>query len=136
VWVLPSVGTHPIGSGIKGTAGAESEGFMKARTLSIPLTAIGMTFGVTACSPAATACTVRHHYAIVVFQNGGGSVGKTKVTQFRLNVKYGPYNTQRYIKRAHFKLRPVKGKRLPVVIKTYWVGRAASCHVDRIKTHQ
>lgn len=95
--------------------------------------AIGMILGVTACSPATTACTVRHHYAIVVFENGGGSVGKTKVTQFRLNVKYSPYNIQHLIKRARFKLKPVKGKGLPVVIKTYWVGHAQSCHVDRVR---
>jgi hypothetical protein len=107
---------------------------MKARTLSIPLTAIGATFGVTACSPAATACTVRHHYAIVVFENGAGSIGKTEVTQFRLNIKYSPYNIQRYIKSSRFKLRTVKGKTLPVVIKTYWVGHAQTCHVDRVRT--
>jgi hypothetical protein len=109
---------------------------MKVRTLSAILTAVGVSLGITACSPASTACTVRHHYAIVVFENGGGSVGKTLVTRFRLNVKYGQYNIQRYVKDARFKLRPVKGKGLPVVIKTYWVGRAVSCHVDHIRTHQ
>jgi hypothetical protein len=109
---------------------------MKVRTLSTILTAVGVSLGITACSPASTACTVRHHYAIVVFENGGGSVGKTLVTRFRLNVKYGQYNIQRYIKYSRFKLRPVRGKGLPVVIKTYWVGHAVSCHVDHIRTHQ
>jgi hypothetical protein len=107
---------------------------MKVRALLTLLTTVGVTFGVTACSPAATACRVRHHYAIVVFENGGGSVGRTLVTQFRLNVKYSPYNVQRFIKQAHFKLKPVRGNRLPVVVKTYRVGHARSCYVDRIRT--
>jgi len=27
-----------------------------------------------ACTPAVTACTVRHHYAIVIFENGGAAL--------------------------------------------------------------
>ena len=109
---------------------------MKVRVLSTVVAAAGVTLAVTACSPATTACRVRHHYAIVIFENGGGGVGKTLVTQFRLNVKYSPYNIQRYIKSAHIKLKPVRGKGLPVVVKTYWVGQASSCHVDRVKSRQ
>ena len=109
---------------------------MKARALSAVIAAVGVTLGVTACSPAVTACRVRHHYAIVVFENGGATVGKTLVKQFRLNVKYSPYYTQHTIKYAHFRLKPAKGNKLHVVVKTYWVGRARSCHVDRIRIHK
>ncbi|MGN6791319.1 MAG: hypothetical protein ACTHJW_02900 [Streptosporangiaceae bacterium] len=109
---------------------------MKARALSTLIAAAGAALGVTACSPAVTACTVRHHYAIVVFQNGGASVGKTLVKQFRLNVKYSPYYTKRTIKDTHFSLKPARGSKLHVVVKTYRVGHASSCHIDHIKTHE
>lgn len=109
---------------------------MQVRVLSTLITAAGVTLGVTACSPATTACRVRHHYAIVIFENGGGGVGKTLVTQFRLNVKYSPYNIQRSIKTARIRLKPVRGNGLPVVVKTYRVGHARSCRVDRIRTRQ
>ncbi|HEX5189539.1 MAG TPA: hypothetical protein VFW16_08365 [Streptosporangiaceae bacterium] len=107
---------------------------MNVRVLSTVVTAAGAALAVTACSPATTACRVRHNYAIVIFENGGGSVGKILVTQFRLNVKYSPYNIQHIVKTTHFKLKPVRGKGLPVVVKTYRVGPASSCHVDRVKT--
>jgi hypothetical protein len=109
---------------------------MKVRVLSTVVTAAGVALAVTACSPATTACRVRHHYAIVIFENGGGGVGKALVTQFRLNVKYSPYNIQRSIKSARIKLKPVRGNGLPVVVKTYWVGQARSCRVDRVRTRQ
>jgi hypothetical protein len=109
---------------------------MKAKPLGTLIAAAGTALGVTACSPAVTACTVQHHYAIVVFQNGGGSVGKTLVKQFRLNVKYSPFYTQRTIKEARFSLKPARGSKLHVVVKTYWVGRARSCHVDHLQTNQ
>jgi|SRR5262245_16879254 hypothetical protein len=109
---------------------------MKAKALGTLIAAAAAAVGVTACSPAITACTVRHHYAIVVFQNGGASVGKTLVKQFTLNVKYSPYYTQRTIKDAHFGLKPARGSNVHVVIKTYWVGHARSCHVSHIKTNQ
>ncbi len=109
---------------------------MNAKVMSALIAAAGATVGLTACSPAVTACTVRHHYAIVVFENGGASVGKTLVKQFRLNVKYSPFYTQRTIKYAHFRLKPARGNKLHVVVKTYRVGHARSCHVDHIKTNQ
>jgi len=108
---------------------------MKAKALGTLIAAGGMAVGVTACSPAVSMCTVRHHYAIVVFQNGGASVGKTLVKQFRLNVKYSPFYTQRTIKYTHFSLKPARGKP-HIVVKTYRVGRARGCHVDHIKTNQ
>ena len=108
---------------------------MKAKALGTLIAAAGAAVGLTACSPAVTVCTVRHHYAIVVFQNGGASVGNTLVKHFRLNVKYSPFYTQRTIKYAHFSLKPARGKP-HIVVKTYWVGHARSCHVDHIKTNQ
>ncbi len=109
---------------------------MKARTLVTLVTVVGATMALTACTPAVTACTVRHHYAIVIFENGGGGVGKTFIKQFRLNVKYSPYYVQHQVVNARIVLRPVRGNQLPVAIKTYPVGHARSCRVDRIKTHQ
>ncbi len=107
---------------------------MKARTLITLATAVGGTLGVAACTPAVTACTVRHHYAIVIFENGGGGVGKTLVKQFRLNVKYSPYYVRHKVMNTRITLRPVRGNQLPVTIKTYRVGHARSCRVDRVKT--
>ena len=111
-----------------------AEGIMKVRALSIVVAAATMAVGITACSPAVTACRVRHHYAIVVFENGGASPGKTLVTRFRLNVKYSPYYTKRTIKYGHFALSPARGNKLPVVVKSYRVGHARGCHVDHLKT--
>ena len=107
----------------------------KARALSTLATATGAAFGVTACTPAVAACTVRHHYAIVVFQNGGSSVGKTFVTKFRLNVRYSPYYVQHYIMYTHIALKPARANELPVVVETYQVGHARSCTVDKIRAH-
>jgi hypothetical protein len=107
----------------------------RTRTLSTLVTATGAALGVTACTPAVTTCTVRHHYAIVIFQNGGAGVGKSIVTQFRLNVRYSPYYVQRYIMRTHIVLKPTRGSHLPVVVRTYRVGHARSCTVDKIRAH-
>jgi hypothetical protein len=109
---------------------------MKARTraLSTLVTAAGAAFGVTGCTPAVSACTVRHHYAIVILQNGGAGVGKTFVTQFRLNVRYSPNYVQHYIMHTHIVLKPARGN-LSVVVKTYEVGHAQSCKVDKIHAH-
>ena len=107
---------------------------MKARMLITLVAAVGATLGVAACTPAVTACTVRHHYAIVIFENGGGGVGKTFVKQFRLNVKYSPYYVRHKVMNTPIMLRPVRGNHLPVTVKTYRVGHARSCRVDRVKT--
>jgi hypothetical protein len=109
---------------------------MKARMLITLVTAASATLGLTACTPAVTACTVRHHYAIVILENGGGGVGKTFVKQFRLNVRYSPYYVRHLVINERIVLRPVRGHQLPVTIKTYRVGHARSCGVDRIKTRQ
>jgi hypothetical protein len=109
---------------------------MKVRTLTTLVAAAGGVFGVTACAPAVTTCTVRHHYAIAIFQNGGASVGNTVVTQFRLNVTYSPYFVQHWIIGTRIVLRPVGANPLPVVVKTFRVGHARSCRIDRIRTNQ
>jgi len=110
---------------------------MKARTrvLSTLVTATSAAFGVTACAPAVSTCTVRHHYAIVIFQNGGAGVGNTLLTQFRLNVRYSPYYVQHYIMHTRMVLKPARGSHLPVVVRTYQVGHARSCTVDKIRAH-
>ncbi len=110
---------------------------MKARTRTVTalVTATGAAFGATACTPAVTACAVRHHYAIVIFQNGGAGVGNTSVTQFRLNVKYSPYYVQHWIMRTNIVLKPAQGNQLAVVVKAYRVGHARSCQVDKIRAH-
>jgi hypothetical protein len=107
----------------------------RTRTLTTLVTTTGAALGLTACTPAVSACTVRHHYAIVIFQNGGASVGKTFVTQFRLNVRYSPYYVEHWIMRTRIALKPARGNKLPVVVKTYRVGHARSCHVDKIQAH-
>jgi hypothetical protein len=140
IWFCPDItvlrAIKHSAAGINCRPGYEAEGIMKARAPSIVIAAATGAIGVTACSPAVTACRVQHHYAIVVFQNGGAGVGKTLVTRFRLNVKYSPYYTHRMIKYEHLTLNPARGNRLPVVVKTYRVGHAHSCHVDHVKTHQ
>jgi hypothetical protein len=108
---------------------------MNVKTLTALVALAGATVGVTACTPAVTACTVRHHYAIVVLENGGSTVGKTLVKQFRLNVRYSPYFVQHRMIYDRITLRPVRGPQLPVAIKTYWVGHARSCGVDRVRTY-
>jgi hypothetical protein len=107
----------------------------RTRTLTTLVTTTGAAVGLTACTPAVAACTVRHHYAIVIFQNGGASVGKTFVTQFRLNVRYSPYYVEHWIMRTRIALKPARGNKLPVVVKTYRVGHARSCQVDKIQAH-
>jgi hypothetical protein len=107
----------------------------KARALSTLAASTGAAFGVTACTPAVAACTVRHHYAIVVFENGGAGVGKSFVTQYRLNVTYSPNYVQRYIMRTLIALKPVGANELPIVVRTYQVGHARSCTVDKIQAH-
>jgi len=109
---------------------------MKVRTLTTLVAAAGAAFGVTACSPAVSTCTVRHHYAIAIFQNGGASVGNTVVTQFRLNVRYSHNFVQHWIIGMRIVLRPVGANPLPVVVKTFHVGHARSCHIDRIRSKQ
>jgi hypothetical protein len=110
---------------------------MKPRTqaLTMLVTAAGTAVGVTACTPAVAACTVRHHYAIVIFQNGGAEVGKTFVTRFRLNVRYSPYYVQHYIMVTNIPLKPTQENRPSLVVKTYQVGHARSCQVDKIQAH-
>jgi hypothetical protein len=104
----------------------------RTRTLTTVVTTTGAALGVTACTPAVTACTVRNHYAIVIFQNGGAGVGKTFVTQFRLNVRYSPYYVEHWIMRTRIVLKPAHGNRMPVVVRTYRVGHARSCRVDKV----
>lgn len=109
---------------------------MKVKTLTALIAAAGAGIGVTACSPAVTTCTVRHHYAIAIFQNGGSSVGNTVVWQFRLNVRYSPYFVQHWTIGSRIVLRPVGANPLPVVVRTYGVGHAQSCRIDHIRTNQ
>ena len=108
---------------------------MIGKTLATLTAATGAALSVTGCTPAVSKCTVRHHYAIVVFQNGGSSVGKTFVTQFRLNVRYSDDDVQRFIMRSYIVLKPQRANRLPVVVKTYFVGHARSCWIDKIQAH-
>jgi hypothetical protein len=110
---------------------------MKAttRTLTALVTTTAAALGLAACTPALTACTVRHHYAIVMFQNGGAVVGKAFVTQFRLNVKYSPSWVEHWIMDTRIPLEPARGNRLSVAVKTYQVGHAESCWVDKVQAH-
>src|SRR5260221_2967219 len=108
---------------------------MIGKTLATLAAATGAATGVTACTPAVTACTVRHHYAIVIFENGGGSVGKNFVTPFRLNVRYSPYYVQHWIMKTRIALKPPPGNQLPAVLKTYRVGHSRSRQVAQRPGH-
>jgi hypothetical protein len=129
------MGAHAFSARITRSPAEENEESMIGKTLATLAAATGAAVGVTACTPAVTACTVRHHYAIVTFENGGAGVGKTFVTQFRLNVKYSRYYVQHSTMRTRIVLKRAQGNKLPVVVKTYWVGHARSCRVDKIRSH-
>jgi len=109
---------------------------MRPRTLAAALTpAVGM-YGLAGCAAAASTCTVRHHYAIVIFQNGTGNPGARLITRFRLTIDYGGGNLQHQVITARIALPPAGGANPPLIIKTYHVGAAVSCTVDGVRARQ
>ena len=92
--------------------------------------------GLTACASATTTCVVQHRYAIVVFQNGLGNNSKHSVRRFELTVKYGPNEFSRRMIYSHIVLRAASGGNPPVIVRSYRVGKAVGCHVDKVTAHR
>jgi hypothetical protein len=88
------------------------------------------------CASATVTCTVRHHYAIVIFQNGVGNAGTRIVTSFWLVVRSADDSVQRRQVVARITLRAASGGNPPLMIKTYRVGHAVSCQVEDISAHR
>ena len=109
---------------------------MKLRALCAPIVLAATAAGLTGCAAAKTTCTVRHHYAIVIFQNGIGSNRKKNITSFELNLRYPGDRMQHWPMRTQITLRPANGGNPPVIIKTYRVGNASSCSVDHIRARK
>jgi hypothetical protein len=106
------------------------------RLLTAALLAAAAIAGLASCSRATKLCTVRHHYAIVIFQNGIGNAGKTVISQFRLNAWSGPASVRHWLIQDHIVLRQVRGYSPSMIVKTYPVGDARGCSVDQIRAHQ
>src|SRR5258706_11064401 len=83
---------------------------MIGKTLATLAAATGAATGVTACAPAVTACTVRHHYAIVIFENGGGSGWKTFVAPIPPQRKESPFFLSHRVIKNPILLKPPPGK--------------------------
>ncbi len=109
---------------------------MKLRALSALLALTAAAAGLTGCASAKTTCTVRHHYAIVIFQNGIGSNRKKHITSFQLNLRYQGSRMQHWPVRTRITLRPASGGNPPIIVKTYRVGNAAGCSVDHVRAHK
>lgn len=109
---------------------------MKTKAFLAPLVLATAAAGLAGCTSAKAMCTVRHHYAIVIFQNDTGNISERHVTQFRLNIWYGSYRIQHWPMTSSITLRPANGGNPPIIVRTYRVGNASSCTVDRIRAHQ
>lgn len=91
---------------------------------------------LTGCASATTACVVQHGFAIVVFQNGAGNYHKRIVTRFRLSVRYGPGDTRRHMIGTRLTLGAARGGNPPVIVRSYRVGHATGCRVDKVAAHR
>lgn len=109
---------------------------MKLRALAAPLGLAAAAASLTGCATAKTTCTVRHHYAIVIFQSGIGSNRKKNITSFELNLRYPGSGMQHWPMRTRITLRPANGGNPPIIVKTYLVGNASSCSVDHLGSHK
>jgi len=105
----------------------------KALAIALPVAAL---FGVTGCATATTACVVRHRYAIVIFQNGVGNNTSSFVSRFRLNITYRRHSRVHWLIYSHIVINATKSGNPSVVVRTYLVGHARSCSVDRVIAHQ
>jgi hypothetical protein len=104
---------------------------IEAKVLATTAALAAGVFSLTGCASFQKECAVRHHYAIVVFQNGVGRTHRKAITHFRLNVRYGPYVRHRII-RAHIVLKMGSGNP-PIAIRSYRVGDARSCSVSQVR---
>ena len=110
-------------------------GSVTTRRLAVTFTAAGAALlGVVGCASTASTCAVRNGYAIVVLENGIGANSNLYLTRFRLNVRYGPQSTAHRLIRQRITLRPAKGGNPRMVVRTYLVGGAQGCSIDRVRT--
>ena len=109
---------------------------MKFRALAAPVGLAAAAASLTGCASARTTCTVRHHYAIVIFQNGIGSNREKNITSFELNLRYQGSRRQHWPMRTQITLRPANDGNPPIIVKTYRVGNASSCSVDHVRAHK
>jgi len=100
----------------------------------IPAVAIpaAVTLGLTGCASATASCVVRHRYAIVIFQNGMANNSSRFVTHFRLNVRYRSDDVVSRFISSRITLRAANGGNPPLIVRTYRVGDAIGCHVDKV----
>jgi len=108
---------------------------MKARAAAAALMPAAA-LGLAGCANATSTCTVRHQFAIVIFQDGAGNAGTRYITRFRLNVDYGGGAIEHQVIAAHIALKPASGGNPPLIIKTYGVGSAVSCSIDDVRAHR
>ncbi|MGI9008657.1 MAG: hypothetical protein ACR2FU_21130 [Streptosporangiaceae bacterium] len=104
-----------------------------AAALALPAAAV---LGLTGCATASTTCVIRHHLAIVVFQNGVGNYGNRAITRFRLTLRYGPHSADSRLIYPHLALHAAHGGNPPVVVRTYRAGPATGCHAGHIRARQ
>ena len=109
---------------------------MAARTAAAAVLPAAAVLGLTGCATASTACVVRHHLAIVIFQDGVGNYSGRAITRFRLTLRYGPGDVFSRIIYPHLALPAARGGNPPVVVRAYRAGSAIGCRADRIKGHQ
>ena len=109
--------------------------YMKIKILAAIAIPTATILGLTGCASANATCVVRHRFAIVIFQNGMANYSKRQVTHFRLEVKYWSGNvTTRFIS-SRITLKAANGGNPPLIVKTYRVGHAMGCHVDKVSAH-
>ena len=92
--------------------------------------------GLAGCATASTTCVVRHHLAIVVFQNGVGNYANRTVTRFRLTLRYGPHDASSRLIYLRIPLHAARGGNPPVVVRTYRAGPAVGCRADHIRARR
>jgi hypothetical protein len=87
------------------------------------------------CASAASTCVVRHHLAIVIFQNGSGNYSMRHIVRFRLTLNYGSHGVASRTIYPRLALHAAHGGNPPVVVRTYRAGPAVGCRASHIKAH-
>lgn len=107
-----------------------------ARTAAAAVLPAAAALGLTGCATAKATCVVRHHMAIVIFQDGVGNFDNRTITSFRLTLRDGTgYTTSRLIF-PHLVVHPAHGGNPPVVVRAYGAGRAVSCRASQVRTRR
>ncbi len=107
-----------------------------ARTAAAAVLPAAAALGLAGCATASTTCVVRHHLAIVIFQNGVGNYSNRTITRFRLTLRYGPDDAISRLVYPHIALHPAHGGNPPLVVRTFRAGPAVGCRADHIRARQ